>query len=469
MQYSVVSVKKLNDTLAFRLDAEYFHPSALLYEDRINKLHGTTIKEYGCRVVSGPFGSSLKSESYLPSGIPFVRISDLKDFRVDTDELIYISKNDHNRLLSSKLNIGDLVLSKVGNTIGVVSRVTDDIGECNISENNIGIRFPKNISADEKVFILTFLNSNAGQSQILRSISGNAQPKLNVSDIEFIKIPHLSADIIKNIRLIVDESTSLILKSKQFYQTAEQILLSELGFLNWRPKHHLSFIKNFSDAKTADRLDAEYFQPMYDEIINIVKSYKNGFVKLGNQFRQNKKTFKMTPDKIYRYVEIGCVRISDGGIEPLSLYGHELPANAKIKLMRDDVIVSKVRPYRGAIGIVESDDFVGSSAFTVLQASTSIKKETLMVLLRTNPYLEFSLKFNTGTSYPTITNDDILNFPIPLIPHSIQESIKQKIQDANNMRNKSNTMLEIAKEGVEMAIEKNEQTAMEWINKNVKD
>ena len=129
MQYSIVSFDKLKDTLSFRFDAEFFHPKVLLNEERINKLHGKTIKEYGCAVVSGPFGSSLKSEAYLTSGIPFVRISDLRYFLIDNSELIYISKEDHARLSSSRLHVGDLVLSKVGNTIGIVSIVTDQIGQ----------------------------------------------------------------------------------------------------------------------------------------------------------------------------------------------------------------------------------------------------------------------------------------------------------------------------------------------------
>lgn len=56
----------------------------------------------------------------------------------------------------------------------------------------------------------------------------------------------------------------------------------------------------------------------------------------------------------------------------------DLPANAKIKFQKDDVIVSKVRPYRGAIGIVDSENYVGSGALTVLQENGVVNKETLL-------------------------------------------------------------------------------------------
>ena len=120
MQISIVSTKDLKNTKSFRLDAEYYHPESIRYEQKIvNTLHGQSVKEYGCTVVSGPFGSSLKSEAYLNSGIPFIRISDLRDLLISDDNLVYISKDDNNRLSSSKLKVGDIVLSKVGNTIGV--------------------------------------------------------------------------------------------------------------------------------------------------------------------------------------------------------------------------------------------------------------------------------------------------------------------------------------------------------------
>ena len=87
-----------------------------------------------------------------------------------------------------------------------------------------------------------------------------------------------------------------------------------------------------------------------------------------------------------------------------------------------------------------------------------------MVFLRLKPLLDFSLKFNTGTSYPTITDEDILNFPLPKIDSKTQEEIKAKITEMYEAKKLSKSLLEIAKRGVEMAIEKDEQEAGKWIN-----
>src|SRR3989344_3797622 len=178
MIHSVIQKSQLEG--ADRLDAEYFQPEYLDLMQEINRVDHQSLKALGCKVVSGPFGSSLKSEAYLDKGVPFLRINDLKDFFIDKDNLIYISEEDNNRLKQSQLLPYDLVLSKVGNTIGIVSVIPEDFNVSNISENNIGIKFDKSVTSQHKLYILTFLNSELGLQQVLRSISGNAQPKLNV-------------------------------------------------------------------------------------------------------------------------------------------------------------------------------------------------------------------------------------------------------------------------------------------------
>src|SRR3989344_7562786 len=187
--YSIIQKSQLEG--AHRLDAEYYQPE---YLELIQKLKlfpgGFKTLESDAKIVSGPFGSSLKSEAYLKKGVPFLRISDLQQFFVDNTNLVYISEKDNDRLRQSQLLPHDLVISKVGNTIGIISAIPDNFKVCNISENNIGIKFKDSkITDEQKVFLLTFLNSKFGFKQIIRKISGNAQPKLNIQDIYDLVYP----------------------------------------------------------------------------------------------------------------------------------------------------------------------------------------------------------------------------------------------------------------------------------------
>ncbi|MBU1147357.1 MAG: hypothetical protein KKD11_03305 [Candidatus Omnitrophica bacterium] len=465
MKISIVEFKKIKNSLSYRFDAEYFHPTALLYEDRINKLNSKTIEDYGCQVVSGPFGSSLKSEAYLDSGIPFIRISDLRDFIIDNSELIYISKEDHRRLSSSRLSIGDLVLSKVGNTIGIVSIIIEEIGESNISENNIGIRFPKNILNEEKRFILVFLNSTPGQSQILRCISGNAQPKLNVSDVNNIKIPHFQSHTLRIISELLLKSTFFIEYSKKNYQQAEQILLSELGLLSSKPKHRSSYIKKFSDTQSSGRIDAEYFQPMYEEIVKKIRDYKKGYKPLGEIVKTKDRNFIPKDEAVYRYIELANISANGNINGCIEASGKELPTRARRKVNTGDVIVSSIEGSLSSIALI-SDDLDGalcSTGFFVVN-SDKINSETLLVLFK-SPVGQLQLKKGcSGTILTAIGSDEFKKITLPEIPAAIQREIKHNIKKMYEAKALSKHLLDIARQGVELAIEKTEKTAQEWIN-----
>lgn len=98
---------------------------------------------------------------------------------------------------------------------------------------------------------------------------------MNLGLIQTIKVPLLSGSFQSLINNIVLQGVSAHKKGDECYSQAEQILLSKLNLLNWKPKHRHSFVKNFSDAQSSERIDAEYFQPMYDEIVKAITSLKN--------------------------------------------------------------------------------------------------------------------------------------------------------------------------------------------------
>ena len=97
---------------------------------------------------------------------------------------------------------------------------------------------------------------------------------------------------------------------------------------------------------------------------------------------------------------------------------------------------------------------LGSGAFTVLQEKTGYKKEVLMIFLKTKFIKELLLRYNCGTSYPVIKDEDILNLKIPLIKPQIQKQIADKIQESHKLRKESKKILEEAKRKVEEEIEK---------------
>jgi len=225
--------------------------------------------------------------------------------------------------------------------------------------------------------------------------------------------------------------------------------------LNYQVKHSLTFTTTKKEVEEAHRYDSEYFQPKYAEIIKKIEGYEGGWDLVKNQFKQNTTLSKKDGDYC-NYIEISDVNVSNGEITPNRVEIKDIPANGKRKLFKNDLLISKVRPYRGAISFIdfEVDNLIGSGAFTVLQEKTGYKKEVLMIFLKTVFIKELLLRYNCGTSYPVIKDEDILNLQIPLIKPSIQKQIAEKIQESHRLRKESKELLDEAKRKVEEEIEK---------------
>lgn len=249
------------DNLIFRLDSEFYNSKAISIDSKLKEMTHFCLKQD--EVVSGPFGSALKSDAYLTEGdIPFVRIENIRGgFDINMDNIIYISSQDNNRIKNSQLHVDDIVLSKVGNSIGFFARVDESVGVCNISENNIGIKLAK-YSTIEKHYILTYLNCKHAQMLVLRRTSGNAQPKLNVGDLCHIPIPQFTNRFYESISKTILQSKSLVLQSQKLYSSAELILKNEFHI---EQNNAPTAIKSLSESfKKTGRLDAEYYQKKYE-------------------------------------------------------------------------------------------------------------------------------------------------------------------------------------------------------------
>ena len=64
--------------------------------------------------------------------------------------------------------------------------------------------------------------------------------------------------------------------------------------------------------------------------------------------------------------------------------------------------------------------------------------------------------------------DQVKQTVIPLLPVKKQTQIQKKITESSKLRKQSKHMLECAKRAVEMAIEQDEQTAINWLEKEMK-
>jgi hypothetical protein len=107
-------------------------------------------------------------------------------------------------------------------------------------------------------YATVFFNTKYGFPQIERGLKIVAQPTIQTDLIADLKIVLFGQPFQLLFEKLFFYYFDLIDSSNGLYIQAEHILLSELGLLDWKPKHRLTFIENFSDTKQAERTDAEY-------------------------------------------------------------------------------------------------------------------------------------------------------------------------------------------------------------------
>ena len=442
------SIRNLSETALhpdYRWDSEY-----LCFEPYKNKaLKYVPISDV---LISSQYGLSVDMNEE-GNGTKIYRMNEISNM-VCARNILKYSKISQEQIEIHKLKDRDILFNRtnsqnfVGRT-GIFKKFSNE----DIVFASYLIRVNPDTDIVTPEYLTAFLNTKYGILDVKRRarISIN-QSNVNAEELKRVEIPLVSNDFQLEITTAFDNAFKNIQESEKKYQEAQTILLSELGLLEWKPKHQQCYIKNYSDIEQAGRMDAEYYQPKYEEIEQAIEDYSGGYSSIKNEFVQNESTFIVEDEKLYQYVEIGSVNISNGEITLSRVVGSELPANAKRVLNKDDVIISKVRTYRGAITIVEENGHVGSGAFTVLRENGRINKETLLTFLHSEPLLAWSLKPNTGTSYPVITDNDVLNLSIPLLPEEKQIQIRQNIIASFNHRKQSKYLLEGAKRAVEIAI-----------------
>lgn len=148
--------------------------------------------------------------------------------------------------------------------------------------------------------------------------------------------------------------------------------------------------------------------------------------------------------------------------------GHELPSRARRVVKTNDVIVSTIEGSLEKVAIIgkEHDGALCSTGFFVYQPQ-ALNPETFLVFAKSIAGQLLLKQGCRGTILTAINKHDFDAIPLPLIDQSVQDKIKSLISEMYESKNKSNRLLDIAKQGVEKAIEDNEAIAEQWMKQEL--
>ena len=458
LEISEIKKSQLNETL--RTEAEYYRKAYLVVEAQLKRKGSIILSSLISKISDGTHFTP----KYTETGVPFLSALNVLENRIDMGAgHQFISAEEHSKLYRRcDPKQSDVLLRKVGVGPRWAAVIPEGLPVFSIFVSVAMLRTRNELLAPE--VLATFINSKIGQSQLLRVQKGASQPDLHLEDIRDVLVPVFGDELQKKVTGIYQEASFKFGKGLVCYKNAELLLLETLGMANFSPSAEKVNIKSFKDSFAAtSRLDAEYYQPRFEEYNQLISANPQGFTTVSHEY-DLVKTASRRDKATYNYIEIGDVDVSSGSASFNRVERDELPDNAKLEAMRGDLLISKVRPNRGAVAIINFDDtdLIVSGAFTVLRekAGSIFANETLKVLLRTAIYKDWLLKFNVGTQYPVIRDEDILNLPIPKIDVETQTKIAALVQQSFALKAQSERLLDAAKQAVETAIETNEDAAL---------
>lgn len=461
-----ISYIKYKDILeARRIDAEYYKPEYLEIERIITSNIFKNLEEITNKIDVGFVGSMTKE--YCENGILLLQTKNIEEFSINLSQTTFINERFHNILKKSTIKYGDILIARSGSFGKASIYMENEV--CNSSDIII---VEGNNNYINNFYLVAFLNSSYGVGQLMKFASGGLQGHVNLTILESLKIPILSQPFQLKIEEIVKSAHKKQSESKQLYKEAEEILLDELGLLNYEVKHSLWFTSTKKEIDNANRYDSEYYQPKYEEIIKKIEDYEGGWDYAGKIVNW-KKGIEVGTEA---YTETGkdFVRVSDFSINGISETNRKISESAFVELQKNfqpkkgEILFTK----DGTIGIsyVLKEDVKGvlSGAFLRLTLNDKyhdFEKECLSLIFNSIICKMQVEKLSGGALIDHLKPSDFETFKIPLIKPEIQKKIAEKIQESHKLRKDSKELLELAKRAVEIAIEENEEVAMKYLEK----
>ena len=446
---------QINNEETKRFDSEYFKNSYLKSIDDILDNNHFILNEK-C-IVKG--GKRLpKGTSFSEAGTHYLRAQNLKSIFADVESSPLIDQKTKHILRRYTLQNNDVVMTIVG-SIGDVGILKSDI-YCNLTENCVKIT-SGTINPD---YLLACLMTKHLQTQIEREAVGTNQGKLAIERIKRFILPLLSNEFQDSISDIIETSWNKLNEAKTLYSQAEDLLIEEIGInvdnIDTGALQVKSFKKTF--AKTG-RLDAEYYQGKYDELMAEISNVETA--KLSDLVE----IIKSCEPGSDAYCDKGIpfIRVQDFSKEGISEPRQFLEINGKydkpnLYLKKDTVLFSKDGTVGIAYKIPKNMNAISSSALLHLDIKdNSLVLPNYLALVLNSELVQLQAERDAGGS---IINhwrlEEIKEIVVPILPIETQAKISKLVQKSFEVRAQSKQLLEAAKYSVEIAIEEGEEAGL---------
>ena len=440
----------------FRINSEFFSKQFMQLKDG-GKLAFLPLKQLA-KIADGDHS---KFPDNQLAEVRYLQARDITNNFLEITSDVFVSKEYFSKNKRSIITEETILLSIMG-TVGDIAITPKNFQACMCNRALAIIRDIKTISPQ---FLFAFLITNQAANLIERLKNGGVQQRINLDVLGELEIPNFGNELQDKVTQLVLLAQETRQQTKQKYAQAEQTLLEAVGLANCKPSTQNTNIKTFAQSFGASgRLDAEYYQPKYEDYLKLIFDYKDGWARLSEVCELKDTNFNPIDDVSYQYIELSDIDKSGGITGCTNDIGANLPSRARRFVNAGDVVVSSIEGSLSSCALVSKDydSALCSTGFYVIK-SQAINAETLLVLMKSELMQNLLKQSCSGTILTALNKDEFSNLPIPKIDVTTQTKISQLVQQSFSLKAQSEHLLSVAKRAVEMAIEQDEAAAMHFI------
>ena len=392
-----------------------------------------------------------------------VRTTDLETNNF-SDNVKYVSKSTYEFLSKSKVFGGEVLINKIGSPGRTYIMPKLDM-PVSLGMNLFLLRLKGN-NIDENTLYL-FLNSTVGKNIIQRKVNGTVPLTIDKKAIRSLYVPVFSHEFRKRLNYLMSDLNNASKEANTKYTQAENLLISELGLENFNPSNKKVSIKTLKESfLRTGRLDSEYYQPKYDEILNKITKY--GCSEFTNFVDSYTTGYPYSSDSYVEKDGIVLIKISNINNFKLDISSaslipkNDIDLSAENVVQKNDILVSM----SGTIGnscIVQDDIKAVVNQRIMKIKSKNINPVVFSLIINSMIGKNQLERIQTGGVQANISPKDILKIQIPCIKTSVQDEIASYIKQSMEYSKKAKELLEISTKSVEIAIDKNEQAAHNFL------
>ncbi|WP_270979195.1 restriction endonuclease subunit S [Campylobacter upsaliensis] len=434
-----IFTRKFSEVSGGRFDAEFYRQEYMDLEEKIKSKSHLKLMDFIISISSGATPDKKEAWKYYTddkeSGIPFLRVQNIKPDTTISNDFIYITKETHENMLNrSQVFENDLIITITGRLGTAAVAPKGFIG--NINQHSVVIK-TKNLQTSQA--LATFLNTSIGEKLSIRRATGGTRPALDYKALKSIPIIYN-----ETIYHIIEKANQLALqkenKAKELLDSIDSYLLEELGIiLPLRANNTLDsriYTQKIS-ALSGSRFDANYHQKYYRDLEKSLLSSPYPLVNLASLINNFKKGIEVGSGEYSQNKEIPFIRVSDitnNGIDfdnVQKFISASLFENLKAyKPKENELLYSK----DGTIGIClkadVSRDYVISGGILRLELKAEVDKDFLCFLLGSYMMNVFANRISIGAVIKHLNIGEFLNLKIPLPPLAIQTQIASRLKNS---------------------------------------